>query len=95
MPDYDTDDFEMPINGILDLHLFNPKEVKELITDYIDACLDKNILQLRIVHGKGKGVLREIVHSILKKHPAVISFRHEGGSGGSWGATVVDLKKKT
>jgi len=92
MSDNNCDDYEIPIDGTLDLHLFLPKEVKQLIPDYIETCLEKNIFQLRIVHGKGKGVLREIVHSVLSKHPAVKSFRHESG-GGSWGATVVDLKK--
>ena len=47
---------------------------------------------LRIVHGKGTGTIRRIVHAALDRHPAVASYRHEGGSGGSWGATVVDLK---
>jgi DNA-nicking Smr family endonuclease len=92
MPFNNSDEYNVPIDGTLDLHLFLPKEVKQLIPDYIEACLEKNIYQLRIVHGKGKGVLREIVHSVLKKHPAVETFRHES-SGGSWGATVVDLKK--
>ena len=54
--------------------------------------IEKGIFNLRIVHGKGKGVQREIVHSILKDHPQVASFRHEGGSGGGWGATVLTLK---
>ncbi len=93
MSDQYSNGYDMPIDGTLDLHLFLPKEIKQLIPDYIEACLEKNITQLRIVHGKGKGVLREIVHSILSKHPAVQSFRHES-SGGSWGATVVDLAKK-
>lgn len=84
---------ELPIDGTLDLHLFLPKEVKRLIPDYIEACLEKDIRHLRIIHGKGKGVLRQIVHSVLEKHSAVVSFRHESG-GGSWGATVVELIQK-
>lgn len=90
--DHDDEHIELPIDGTLDLHTFRPNEVKELIPDYIEACLENNIYQIRIIHGKGKGVLRDIVRSILDQHPHVISFRHEGGTGGSWGATVVDLK---
>ncbi|PKK81948.1 MAG: DNA mismatch repair protein MutS [candidate division Zixibacteria bacterium HGW-Zixibacteria-1] len=85
---------EMPLDGTLDLHTFDPKDVKELIPDFIEACLEKEIYHVRIIHGKGKGVLRQIVHSVLENHPAVASFRHESGSGGSWGATVVDLRKQ-
>ena len=83
---------EYPIDGTLDLHQFSPKETKEIVPEYIRECLERGILTLRIVHGKGIGVQREIVRSILENHPNVASFRQEGGSGGSWGATVVDLK---
>ena len=82
---------EYPINGTLDLHTFSPRDIKDLVPDYIDECLKRDITQIRIVHGKGTGTLRRIVHSILDKHPRVASYRHEGGSGGSWVATVVDL----
>ncbi len=83
---------EYPIDGTLDLHQFSPRETRDVVNEYIQVCLEKEILTLRIVHGKGKGVQREIVHSLLKQHPNVAHFRHESGSGGSWGATVVDLK---
>lgn len=88
----DDDPIEMPIDGILDLHVFDPKEVKQLIPDYIEVCLERKIFQLRIIHGKGTGVLRQITHSILEKHPAVVSFRLDPESGGSWGATLVELE---
>lgn len=82
---------EYPINGELDLHSFHPRDVKDLVPDYIDACREEGIHQIRIVHGKGKGVLRNIVHQILEKHPAVVQYWQEG-SGGSWGATIATLK---
>jgi len=92
--DHDESPVEYPVDGTLDLHLFAPKDTKDIVLEYIEACLDKGITQLRIVHGKGIGVKREIVHSLLSKHPHVIKYYHEGGSGGSWGATVVDLKPR-
>ncbi len=82
---------ELPIDGILDLHFFQPKEVKDLVPDYIEACLEKEIYSLRIIHGKGKGVLRRMVHSILEKNEHVLSFRLADDSS-SWGATLVELK---
>ena len=81
----------MPIDGVLDLHTFHPKEVKSLVPDYIEACLDAGIHEIRIIHGKGTGTLRRIVHSILEKHPAVKQFSLGGHADGSWGATKVDL----
>ena len=87
----DPDTVPLEINGVLDLHMFPPNQVKDLVRDYIDACLEEGILDLRIIHGKGIGVLRTIVYSILETHPAVESFGHPSDSG-SWGATVVRLK---
>lgn len=82
---------EIPINGILDLHLFNPKDLGSLIPEYIEACLEKKITSIRIIHGKGKGVLRRTVHSILEKHHKVKSYRLANDSS-SWGATLVELE---
>lgn len=84
---------EYPIDGTLDLHQFSPRETREVVSEYIEVCREQGIFTLRIVHGKGIGVQREIVRSLLKEHPRVKTFRQEGGSGGGWGATVVDLKE--
>lgn len=82
---------ELPIDGILDLHLFSPKELGDLIPDYIEACLEKEIYSIRIIHGKGKGVLRRTVDSLLDKNEFVVSYRLADDRS-SWGATLVELK---
>lgn len=82
----------LPVDGALDLHNFHPKEVKRLVLAYIDECREMGQLQLRIVHGKGKGVLRRTVHSILEKHEGVVDFELGGAGGGGWGATLVNLR---
>ncbi|MBD3402428.1 DNA mismatch repair protein MutS [candidate division GN15 bacterium] len=90
---FDNDEpIEYPIDGTLDLHQFSPKETRDVVNEYIRECLDRQIYAIRIVHGKGKGVQRRIVQALLDEHPNVSDYRQEGGSGGSWGATVVDLK---
>ena len=69
----DLEPIELPINGTLDLHHFNPKDLGDLIPDYIDACIEEEIYSIRIIHGKGKGVLRRTVHSLLNKNNKVDS----------------------
>jgi DNA-nicking Smr family endonuclease len=83
---------EIPIDGVLDLHTFRPGDVKELLPGYLAACREKGILQVRVIHGKGSGMLRKAVHSILGRLPAVASFRTAGEDAGGWGATIVMLK---
>jgi DNA-nicking Smr family endonuclease len=96
----DDDDFvppevvELPITDTLDLHTFHPRDVKALVTDYLEAAHEQGLRELRIVHGKGVGVLREIVHKVCARHPRVASFRlADGAGGGGWGATLVTLKE--
>ncbi|HDN58584.1 MAG TPA: DNA mismatch repair protein MutS [Candidatus Marinimicrobia bacterium] len=82
---------ELPIDGILDLHSFNPREIKSLISDYIEECVGRNITRIRIIHGKGTGILRRKVHAILRKNRFVESFRVAYDDSSATGATIVNL----
>ena len=84
---------QYPIEDSIDLHTFRPNEVKDLLNDYLEAANEKGFEEVRIIHGKGIGVLRRIVHSVLKNHPLVISFREAGLDDGGWGATIAVLRK--
>lgn len=96
MDDYleDEDVIRLEINGTLDLHPFSPKDLKYLIPDYIDECLNKEIYQLRIIHGKGIGNIRRSVHALLDRSERVQSYQLADETAGSWGATLVSLKRK-
>lgn len=83
----------LEIDGTLDLHSFRPSDIGSLIPEYINECERSGIYSLRIIHGKGVGKLREGVHAILKKHPSVAAYKLADESGGSWGATLVELKR--
>jgi len=87
----DFDPIEIPIDGTLDLHTFRPRDVKELVPDYLSACRERGILTVRIIHGKGTGELRRTVHAILQRLPDVLSFRLGSLDSGGWGATIVVL----
>ena len=82
---------ELPIDGVLDLHTFRPADVKGVVNDYLAECRRRGILQVRVIHGKGIGQLRRTVHSILAKHPNVVSFALAGEAYGGSGATIVHL----
>lgn len=81
---------EYPIDGVLDLHAFAPRDVKDLVPEYLRACRERGILRVRIIHGKGTGTLRRTVHAVLDRLPDVRVYRLADDAG-SWGATIVFL----
>ena len=83
----------IPIEDWIDLHTFSPKEISSLLEEYLSECRRKGFKEVRIIHGKGKGVQRTIVHSLLEKNPLVESYRIAPDDQGGWGATLVSLKK--
>ena len=85
---------QIAVDGMLDLHTFQPGDVKDLVPEYLAACRERGILQVRIIHGKGTGALKSTVHAILSKLPEVASFRTAEEEAGGWGATIVELRSK-
>jgi len=84
-----TESVGLPIEDTIDLHTFQPAEIAGLVEEYLYQAVLKGFREIRIIHGRGIGVQREIVHSILKRHPRVISF-HDAMDHGS---TVAVLKQ--
>ena len=77
---------------VLDLHSFPPRDVAELVRDYLDVAVERGWPQVRIVHGKGAGVQRERVRSILAADSRVEAFGDAPGEAGGWGATWARLR---
>ncbi|MEW5765146.1 MAG: Smr/MutS family protein [Acidobacteriota bacterium] len=82
----------IPVNGILDLHAFDPRDVKVVVSEYLAECRRLGILDVQIIHGKGTGTLRRTVHALLQRLPEVASFSTAGAGEGGWGATFVVLR---
>jgi DNA-nicking Smr family endonuclease len=82
----------VPIQDFIDLHSFAPKDIPSVVEEYLEQCRQAGFLEVRIIHGKGTGVQKKIVRSILDKHPAVLSFQDAPAEAGGWGATVVILE---
>jgi dsDNA-specific endonuclease/ATPase MutS2 len=85
----------IPLSDSIDLHPFQPSDIPSVVEEYLEQCIQSGFAEVRLIHGKGKGIQRSIVRSLLSKHPAVLSFHDGPLEAGGWGATIVILKGKS
>jgi DNA-nicking Smr family endonuclease len=86
--------FVIPIEDSLDLHTFAPPEISAVVEEYLFQCYQKGFREVRIIHGRGRGVQRRIVRRVLEVCPLVAGFRDALPEAGGWGATIVQLTSK-
>ena len=84
-------DIVVPIEDSLDLHPFRPREIRDVVLSYLEAADEAGYREVRLIHGRGIGVQREIVRGVLRRHPRVTAFGDAPPGRGGWGATVVRL----
>ncbi len=80
--------FGIELGDELDLHHFHPRDAKDLVRDFIDASRARGLARVRIIHGRGKSVLKSIAHAALASHPAVASYHDDSAN---WGATIAHI----
>ena len=90
----DEEPFRVPITDIFDLHSVPPRDVKGVVEAYLEEAYARGFRALRIIHGRGIGVQREIVRSVLERTSIVESYGDAPLEAGGWGATVVTLRRK-
>lgn len=83
---------EVPITEALDLHDFAPREILEVAEAYLEAAREKGYREVRLIHGRGKGVQRSRLRALLESHPDVVAFHDAPSERGGWGATLVELR---
>jgi dsDNA-specific endonuclease/ATPase MutS2 len=84
----------LPLEDSIDLHAFRPRDIRSVVEEYLEECKQAGFKEVRIIHGRGTGVQRNIVRGILEKHRLVLSFQDATAEAGGWGATVVVLGEK-
>jgi dsDNA-specific endonuclease/ATPase MutS2 len=88
----DEEPVRIPITDVFDLHSVQPKEVESVVEAYLEEARRAGLKALRIIHGRGIGVQREIVRAVLARTPFVASYGDAPPQAGGWGATVVTLR---
>jgi dsDNA-specific endonuclease/ATPase MutS2 len=83
----------IPIEDALDLHTFAPADIPSVVDEYLEEARERGFREVRLIHGRGRGVQRRIVQSVLARHPLVERFGDAPPERGGWGATVVWLRR--
>jgi len=89
----DDEPVRIPIEDALDLHAFAPRDVASVVAEYLDAAHARGFIEVRLIHGRGTGVQRKIVQSVLARHPLVAGFADAPPERGGAGATIVRLRR--
>lgn len=89
--DLPAEEVVLPAADYLDLHAFSPKDVPSVVASYLEQALSAGWREVRLIHGRGIGFQRQIVRSVLARHPAVVAFADAPPERGGWGATIVQL----
>ena len=95
MDEPEPDPVVLPIEDALDLHTFAPRDVLSVVDEYLRAAAARGLREVRLIHGKGKGVQRAAIQSMLRGHPLAESFFDGPEGRGGWGATIVRLRPST
>lgn len=85
----------LEIEDSIDLHGFQPRDIPNVVQDYLEAARDLGFREVRLIHGRGKGVQRARIHALLARHPQVEHFADAPATRGGWGATLVQLRLGT
>ena len=86
---------EIVLSDSIDLHPFQPREIPSVVEEYLEQCKRLGFKEVLLIHGKGKGIQRNIVRALLSRHPAVQSFGDAPTEAGGWGSTIVILKQES
>jgi dsDNA-specific endonuclease/ATPase MutS2 len=88
----DEEPIRIPITDVFDLHSVPPKDARAVVDEYLEEAHHLGLKALRIIHGRGIGVQREMVRQVLSSKDYVADFRDAPGEAGGWGATIVTLR---
>ena len=91
-PFFENDTVVIPIEESIDLHLFRPSEIGDVVDGYLEAAVERGFREVRIIHGRGRGVQRNRVQRHLERSPYVERFADAPGDRGGWGATIAWLR---